>query len=159
MKKILAILIVFLLATIGTATNEPTSLQATDITDKEITISFIPNPTWYNTSVYIDSVFQTNYTVNNTLQTHTFTGLIKSTNYSIAIRSYNTTSEYSNYVNISVVTLNMPAGTMKVIWDLVNNMVENTGSIIGLILIGVIIGVMIVIKTFISKTLDKSIQK
>jgi len=48
--------------------------------------------------------------------------------------------------------------TMQTVWDLVDNLVDNTDSIVGLFIIGVVIMVMAAIGKFVKSTLDKSVN-
>jgi hypothetical protein len=49
--------------------------------------------------------------------------------------------------------------TMQPVWDIINNLVDNTGAIIGLVMIGLVIGIVYVVKRFIEGTLSKATNK
>lgn len=55
-------------------------------------------------------------------------------------------------------TLNITA-TMQILWDLINNIVNNTDALVGLVIIGVVIGVAIVLKNYIKKVLGTTMDK
>ena len=156
-KEVLIIFSILLLFTgIGSAVNEPTNLISTGKeTSKSIEVSWSPNPDWYNTSVYIDSVFAVNYTTNVSSQTHEFTGLTANTLYNISIQSYNDTYVISDFVYVDVTTLNTASGTMLPIWQLINNMVDNTKSIIGLIMLSIVIIIALTVAGYILNITSK----
>jgi hypothetical protein len=49
--------------------------------------------------------------------------------------------------------------TMQPIWDIIGNLVDNTGAIIGLVMIGVVIGIVYIIKHFLEYTLSGAVRK
>jgi len=49
--------------------------------------------------------------------------------------------------------------TMQPVWDIITNLTDNTGIIIGLVMIGLVIGIVYVVKNFIEGILSKSVRK
>jgi hypothetical protein len=48
---------------------------------------------------------------------------------------------------------------MQPVWDIIGNLVDNTGAIIGLVMIGVVIGIVYIIKRFLEGTLSGAVKK
>ena len=48
---------------------------------------------------------------------------------------------------------------MQPVWDIIQNLVDNTGAIIGLVMIGVVIGIVYIVKRFLEGTLSGATRK
>jgi hypothetical protein len=55
-------------------------------------------------------------------------------------------------------TINITA-VMQPVWDIIQNLVDNTGAIIGLVMIGVVIGIVYIVKRFLEGTLSGAVRK
>ncbi|VVB61694.1 Uncharacterised protein [uncultured archaeon] len=94
------LLMIAFLAPGAMAANEPTALNASAIHTYSIDWQWTANPTQYNTSVYIDGVFETNVTSPTTgTQVYTGTGFLPSTSHTISLESPDMNGTYSGWVN------------------------------------------------------------
>jgi hypothetical protein len=57
-----------------------------------------------------------------------------------------------------MVAINITA-VMQPIWDIIGNLVDNTGAIIGLVMIGVVIGIVYIVKRFLEGTLSGAVRR